>query len=181
MGALIETGPQGTAPLRIRPAQELRGIDYAMPMASAQVKSSLLLAGLYAAGDTCVTEPAPTRDHTERMLRGFGYPVRTSPGRACISGGGQLTGTSLEIPGTFRLPPSSWSGQSIADGSDLTLTNVGMNLPGSGSSTCCVPWGEHRGQGLARGRRRACGKPAGALRIAAGGSHPRGPGATGHR
>ena len=71
MGARIDATGQGTAPLKIHGGQKLTGIDYVMPVASAQVKSSLLLAGLYADGRTCVTEPAPTRDHTERMLRAF--------------------------------------------------------------------------------------------------------------
>jgi 5-enolpyruvylshikimate-3-phosphate synthase len=62
------------------------GIDYDMPMASAQVKSCLLLAGLYAEGETCVTEPAPTRDHTERMLAGFGYEVRRDGATVCCDG-----------------------------------------------------------------------------------------------
>jgi 3-phosphoshikimate 1-carboxyvinyltransferase len=127
MGALIETSPDGTAPLRIRPALGLKGIDYAMPVASAQVKSSLLLAGLYAEGETCVTEPAPTRDHTERMLSGFGYPVRTGPGWACLTGGGRLTGGALEVPGDISSAAFFLVGASIAEGSDLTLTNVGMN------------------------------------------------------
>ncbi|MEG6657929.1 bifunctional prephenate dehydrogenase/3-phosphoshikimate 1-carboxyvinyltransferase, partial [Pseudomonas aeruginosa] len=69
MGAVIETGPEGRPPMTIRGGQRLTGMHYDMPMASAQVKSCLLLAGLYAAGETSVTEPAPTRDHTERMLR----------------------------------------------------------------------------------------------------------------
>ena len=75
MGARIDTSDNGTAPLRIRGGQQLKPIDYDMPVASAQVKSCLLLAGLYADGRTCVTEPAPTRDHTERMLAGHG-PAR---------------------------------------------------------------------------------------------------------
>ena len=64
----------------------LVGINYLMPVASAQVKSSLLLAGLYAEGDTCVSEPAPTRDHTERMLHGFGYQVSRNGSRICLTG-----------------------------------------------------------------------------------------------
>src|SRR4030065_182989 len=73
MGARIDTNEGGRPPLRIHGRQKLRGIDYKMPVASAQVKSSLLLAGLYAEGETVVTEPAPTRDHTERMLAGLGH------------------------------------------------------------------------------------------------------------
>ena len=75
MGAVIETAAEGRPPMTIRGGNKLKGLTYTMPMASAQVKSCLLLAGLYAEGKTTVTEPAPTRDHTERMLRGFGYPV----------------------------------------------------------------------------------------------------------
>ncbi len=127
MGARIESSPAGTAPLRILPSPRLRGIDYAMPVASAQVKSSLLLAGLYATGTTCVSEPAPTRDHTERMLQGLGYQVRTAPGRACLDGGGSLGGGTLDIPGDISSAAFFLVGASIAPGSDLTLTNIGMN------------------------------------------------------
>jgi 3-phosphoshikimate 1-carboxyvinyltransferase len=128
MGAHIETSPTGTAPLHIQPVERLQGIDYALPVASAQVKSSLLLAGLYAQGETCVSEPAPTRDHTERMLAGFGYGVRRAPGRACLSGGGRLSGgRSLEIPADISSAAFFLVGASIADGSDLTLTHVGVN------------------------------------------------------
>ncbi|MEK7230866.1 MAG: 3-phosphoshikimate 1-carboxyvinyltransferase, partial [Pseudomonadota bacterium] len=75
MRAEIKTAEGGRPPLKLMGVSDLRGIDYGMPIASAQVKSALLLAGLYARGRTCVTEPAPTRDHTERMLGAFGYPV----------------------------------------------------------------------------------------------------------
>lgn len=127
MGARIESSPTGTAPLHILPSPGLLGIDYAMPVASAQVKSSLLLAGLYATGTTCVSEPAPTRDHTERMLQGLGYPIRTAPGRACLDGGGSLGGGTLDVPGDISSAAFFLVGASIAPGSDLTLTNIGMN------------------------------------------------------
>src|SRR5688500_18907949 len=91
MGARIET-TGGKPPVTVRPATRLSGIDYTLPMASAQVKSAILLAGLYAEGRTAVTEPAPTRDHTERMLRGFGVAVETSGPRASLVGGQALTG-----------------------------------------------------------------------------------------
>jgi 3-phosphoshikimate 1-carboxyvinyltransferase len=78
MGAQIQTtGEKGTPPVSITGSQALKGIQYDLPMASAQVKSGILLAGLWAAGETSVTEPEPTRDHTERMLRAFGYDVKT--------------------------------------------------------------------------------------------------------
>ena len=127
MGAHIETSPGGTAPLHLQPVTGLRGIDYALPVASAQVKSCLLLAGLFAQGRTCVTEPAPTRDHTERMLAGFGYPVEQRGARVCLAGGGRLTGCVLDVPADISSAAFFLVGASIAPGSDLTLEHVGMN------------------------------------------------------
>lgn len=127
MGARIGTSPEGTAPLVIEPVSALRGIEYRMPVASAQVKSCLLLAGLYAQGETCVSEPAPTRDHTERMLTAFGYSVRRTAKRVCISGGGRLTGCRLQIPADISSAAFFLVGASIAPGSDLTLEGVGVN------------------------------------------------------
>lgn len=127
MGACIETNAGGTAPLRVTPATGLRGIRYEMPVASAQVKSCLLLAGLYAEGETCVTEPAPTRDHTERMLGAFGYPVRSEGARVCLSGGGRLSACRLDIPADISSAAFFLVGASIAPGSDLLLEHVGIN------------------------------------------------------
>ena len=127
MGAHIETSPGGTAPLHLRPVTALRGIDYALPVASAQVKSCLLLAGLFAQGRTCVTEPAPTRDHTERMLAGFGYPVEQRGARVCLAGGWRLSGCVLDVPADISSAAFFLVGASIAPGSDLTLEHVGMN------------------------------------------------------
>ncbi len=127
MGARISTSDSGTAPLAIAPVPHLKGIDYSMPVASAQVKSSLLLAGLYAQGETCIDEPARTRDHTERMLTGFGYSVRRVASRVCIAGGGRLTGCRLQIPADISSAAFFLVGASIAPGSDLTLTDVGIN------------------------------------------------------
>lgn len=127
MGARIETTEPSTAPLRITPVAALRPISYALPVASAQVKSCLLLAGLYAAGETCVTEPAPIRDHTERMLTAFGHPVRRAGSRVCITGGGRLSACRLDIPGDISSAAFFLVGASIAPGSDLTLEHVGVN------------------------------------------------------
>jgi 3-phosphoshikimate 1-carboxyvinyltransferase len=127
MGARIQTSEGGTAPLLIEPAGSLVGIDYSMPVASAQVKSSLLLAGLYAAGETCVSQPAPTRDHTERMLTGFGYSVRRMANRVCLTGGGRLTGCRLQVPADISSAAFFLVGASIAPGSDLILEGVGIN------------------------------------------------------
>jgi len=127
MGAHITPTEAGTAPLLIKGGMQLRGIDYAMPVASAQVKSSLLLAGLYASGRTCVTEPAPTRDHTERMLVGMGYPLRREAGRVCLEGGHALRGISIDIPADISSAAFFLVGASIAPGSDLILEHVGIN------------------------------------------------------
>jgi 3-phosphoshikimate 1-carboxyvinyltransferase len=113
--------------LKISGGQTLRGIDYVMPVASAQVKSSLLLAGLYAEGKTCVTEPAPTRDHTERMLSGFGYTVERSGNRVCLEGGGRLHAATIDVPADISSAAFFMVGASIAAGSDLLLEHVGVN------------------------------------------------------
>ena len=127
MGAVIATADKGTAPLKITGGQTLHGIDYDMPVASAQVKSCLLLAGLYAEGRTCVREPAPTRDHTERMLDGMGYEVSRRDGVACLDGGGSLEATAIDVPADISSAAFFLVGASIAAGSDLLLEHVGIN------------------------------------------------------
>ncbi|MFZ4790133.1 MAG: 3-phosphoshikimate 1-carboxyvinyltransferase [Candidatus Competibacteraceae bacterium] len=128
MRAQIATGEQGTAPLQIHGGQRLIGIDYPLPVASAQIKSGLLLAGLYAEGMTRITEPAPTRDHTERLLAGFGYLLRRDSERTvAISGGGHLTATPLDVPADISSAAFFLVGASIAPGSDLVLEHVGIN------------------------------------------------------
>lgn len=127
MGAVIETGPEGRPPLTIRGGQRLTGMSYDMPMASAQVKSCLLLAGLYAAGETSVTEPAPTRDHTERMLRGFGYPVTVDGNVASVESGHKLSATHIEVPADISSAAFFLVAASIAEGSELVLEHVGIN------------------------------------------------------
>ncbi|MBN7119410.1 bifunctional prephenate dehydrogenase/3-phosphoshikimate 1-carboxyvinyltransferase [Ectopseudomonas oleovorans] len=127
MGAVIETGPEGRPPLTIKGGQRLTGMAYDMPMASAQVKSCLLLAGLYAAGSTSVTEPAPTRDHTERMLRGFGYPVSVEGSTASVESGHKLTATRIEVPADISSAAFFLVAASIAAGSELVLEHVGIN------------------------------------------------------
>ncbi|MDZ4333462.1 MAG: bifunctional prephenate dehydrogenase/3-phosphoshikimate 1-carboxyvinyltransferase [Pseudomonas sp.] len=127
MGAVIETAPEGRPPLMIKGGQRLTGMDYEMPMASAQVKSCLLLAGLYAAGRTSVTEPAPTRDHTERMLRGFGYPVTVDGSTASVESGHKLTATHIEVPADISSAAFFLVAGSIAEDSELVLEHVGIN------------------------------------------------------
>jgi 3-phosphoshikimate 1-carboxyvinyltransferase len=127
MGAKIETQENGTAPLHIKGTKNLQGIDYTMPIASAQVKSCLLLAGMYASGETSVTEPAPTRDHTERMLNGFGYPVQREGNKATITSAGKLTATNIDVPSDISSSAFFLVGASIAPNSDVTLQHVGIN------------------------------------------------------
>ena len=127
MGAVIATAEGGRPPLRIAGGRKLHGIDYQMPVASAQVKSCLLLAGLYADGETSVTEPAPTRDHTERMLRGFGYAVKTQGARVSLQGGGRLKACDIDVPADISSATFFLVGASISPGSDLVLEHVGIN------------------------------------------------------
>lgn len=129
MGAIIDTAEDGRPPLKIRGSQgkKLIGIHYDMPVASAQVKSCLLLAGLYADGTTSVTEPAPTRDHTERMLTGFGYKVERDGPTASIRGGGKLIANAIDVPADISSAAFFLVAASIAPGSDLVLRHVGMN------------------------------------------------------
>ncbi|MBK8815197.1 MAG: 3-phosphoshikimate 1-carboxyvinyltransferase [Methylococcaceae bacterium] len=128
MGAQIKTTEKGTAPLEITgQAGQLKSIAYTMPMASAQVKSCLLLAGMYAQGETSVIEPAPTRDHTERMLSGFKYPVKRNGNKATISAEGKLTATEIDVPSDISSAAFFLVGASIAEGSDLMLKHVGIN------------------------------------------------------
>lgn len=127
MGARIDTAEGGCPPLRVRGGRKLTGIDYAMPMASAQVKSALLLAGLYADGRTCVTEPAPTRDHTERMLEAFGCAVEKKGRTVCVRGGPRLRATTIGVPADISSAAFFLAGAAMVPGSDLTLEHVGMN------------------------------------------------------
>jgi 3-phosphoshikimate 1-carboxyvinyltransferase len=110
MGARIDTTEKNTAPLHLHPAEGgLKAIRYASPVASAQVKSGILLAGLYADGRTEVTEPEASRDHTERMLRAFGVEVEAEAGRAAVRGGQALKARTSTCRRTSPPPPSSCS------------------------------------------------------------------------
>lgn len=127
MGATIDTAEGGRPPLKIRGGAKLKGIDYDMPMASAQVKSCLLLAGLYAEGETRVREPAPTRDHTERMLNGFGYTVSREGDTCWLQGGGKLTAGPIDVPSDISSATFFLVAAAITPGSDITLEHVGIN------------------------------------------------------
>jgi 3-phosphoshikimate 1-carboxyvinyltransferase len=132
MGAHVETSPTGTPPLVIHGGCSLSALRYQMPVASAQVKSAILLAAMYAAGETCITEPAPTRDHTERMLESLGYELRRVDGTVCLRGGGRLVGTRISIPADISSAAFFLVGASISAGSDLLLRDVGINSTRTG-------------------------------------------------
>lgn len=127
MGAIVDTAEAGRPPLKVKGGSALKGIHYDLPMASAQVKSCVLLAGLYADGETSVTEPAPTRDHTERMLRGFGYDVTVEGNKVTLRSGGELTATEIDVPSDISSAAFFMVGASIMPGSDITLEHVGIN------------------------------------------------------
>jgi 3-phosphoshikimate 1-carboxyvinyltransferase len=128
MQAKIDSDINGTAPLKVHGNATLTAINYQLPMASAQVKSCILLAGLYAKGETVVTEPAPTRDHTERMLRGFGCEVETKGAVIKLKGGQTLTATDIEVPADISSAAFFLVAGSISPlGNELTLTHVGIN------------------------------------------------------
>jgi prephenate dehydrogenase/3-phosphoshikimate 1-carboxyvinyltransferase len=126
MGAVIET-LEGRPPVVIRGGQPLHAIDFQMPVASAQVKSALLLAALGAEGRTRITEPAPTRDHTERMLGGFGVEVLRQGHSVLIEGGQRLEATRIEVPGDFSSAAFFIVAASLGEGPGLRLLNVGIN------------------------------------------------------
>jgi len=127
MGALIESEAGGRAPLQVRANQGLHAIEYDMPVASAQVKSCLLLAGLYADGETVVYEPAPTRDHSERMLRAYGCDVVSRGAEIRLRSGQQLLACDVEVPADISSAAFFMVAASIATGSDITLQHVGVN------------------------------------------------------
>lgn len=126
MGATIDSH-DGLPPLHVRGVRRLQGIDYTLPVASAQVKSALLLAGLNAEGETTVREPHPTRDYTESMLRQFGVAIDYAPGHATLRGGQRLHASDVDVPADFSSAAFFLVAASIVPGSDLVLEAVGMN------------------------------------------------------
>ena len=165
MGAVIHTAAGGRPPLRITGGQKLHAIDYTMPMASAQVKSALLLAGLYAEGETVVTEPAPTRDHTERMLRGFGYAVHTAGARIQVRGGGTLRACAMDVPADISSATFFLVGAAITPGAEVVLEHVGINPTRIGVLNIL----ERMGATLAvRNRRDAGGEPVADIHVSGG-------------
>jgi len=126
MGAKIY-GVNSKPPLSISGNQPLKAITYELPIASAQIKSCLLLAGLYAEGETCIVENVTTRDHTERMLRGFGYQVTCSDNCITLYGGGELEACDIDIPSDISSAAFFMVAASIAKNADLTLKAININ------------------------------------------------------
>ncbi len=127
MAANVSTSEDGTPPVLIQPVDQLQAISYELPVASAQVKSAILLAGLYAQGTTTVIESKITRDHTERMLASFNYPLEVKDGRISVEGGNQLQATELQVPADISSAAFFIVAACIADQGEITIHNVGMN------------------------------------------------------
>ena len=127
MGADIHSS-DGCCPLRIKPAS-LRGIEYDMPVASGQVKSALLLAGLFADSPTTVVQPGPARDHTERMLRSMGVDIREEDGgkRVTLQPKGSLSPLEITVPGDFSSAAFLLAAGLLVPGADLKVAGVNLN------------------------------------------------------
>ena len=145
MGAAIAANEGGLPPLRIAGGQCLHGIDYELPVASAQVKSALLLAGLYADGETVVREPHPTRDYTERMLAALGWPIEFEPGFARLGGGHRLAAADIKVPADFSSAAFFIVAATVIPGSDLILRGVGINPRRTGLLKALELMGAHIG------------------------------------
>jgi 3-phosphoshikimate 1-carboxyvinyltransferase len=180
MGARVGSA-DGRLPLRIRGARPLSAIDYVLPVASAQVKSCVLLAGLYADGTTSVTEPGRdevprtmTRDHTERMLKWFGANVQTDgQGRASVSGDSVLRARDIRVPGDVSAAAFFLVAASCLPGSDLIIENVGLNP----TRTAVIDVLRRFGAAIAvTGETEVSGEPAGDVRVGGGNDLSGGPG-----
>lgn len=131
MGADIQTN-EGCAPIKINAVKKISGIIYELPEPSAQVKSCLLLAGMYAQGETTVIEPAMTRDHTERMLSAFSYPLQKAQNRIVINSDSICLGGEVNVPGDLSSAAFFIVAASLIEGSELYIRNVGINSSRSG-------------------------------------------------
>ncbi len=143
MGAQIDGRQDGNyPPLSIR-GGALKGIHYMSPVASAQVKSCLLLAGLQAEGETTIIEPSLSRDHTERMLRAFGVHLTSASGKVKISGGQILNGQYVRIPGDPSSAAFFWAAALMVPGSSITVRDVGLNPTRTGILDIFQQMGAH--------------------------------------
>jgi 3-phosphoshikimate 1-carboxyvinyltransferase len=162
MGAAVETS-EGRPPITVRGAA-LGGIEWTTPVASAQVKSAVLLAGLRARGTTRVHEPLATRDHTERLLAHLGVRVRVAPGLVEVEGGGRLTAAPVPLPGDLSSAAFLVVAALLVPGSELRLTDVGLNPTRTG----CLAILRRMGASVAvEGLHEVAGEPRGTLRVSA--------------
>lgn len=127
MGARIETSEQGTAPLRIYGVETLYGLDYSMPVVSAQVKSALLLAGMYAKGRTVIREAGVSRNHTELMLKTFSYPLEVDAHIISLQGGHFLKAANIDVAADISSAAFFIVAALIAEEADVLLQNIGIN------------------------------------------------------
>jgi len=164
MGARISSTEAGTAPLRIEPVATLNGIDYTCPVASAQIKSCVLLAGLYAQGQTRVTEPAATRGYTESMLAAFGADVAVDGLRITLRPGRELQAQPVAVPGDFSSAAFFLVAGAIAPAGELIVENVGLNPRRTGLLDTLLDMGADI---EILERREIAGEPVGDLRIRA--------------
>ena len=140
MGAKIQS-THGKAPLKIRGAGKPVPITYQLPVASAQVKSAILFAGLNAEGRTTVIEPSPTRDHTERLFNGFGVPVTTSDLSVTLDGPARFNGGAITIPGDISSAAYFVAAAMLLPGSELTIDAVGLNPTRAAFLSVLSSWG----------------------------------------
>jgi 3-phosphoshikimate 1-carboxyvinyltransferase len=161
MGARIET-TNGHAPLHIEGSDALRGITYELPVASAQVKSAVLLAGLNANGPTTVIEPTPTRDHTELMLQAAGVSVRRSPNKVTIEPAPALRLGEVVVPGDFSSAAPLIAAAVLVPGSDLTIHDVNLNPRRAGLLDVLARMGAHM---AVFNRRRIAGEAVGDVQV----------------
>ena len=164
MGATIEGPDQGShLPLQIS-GGDLHGIHHRSPVASAQIKTCLLLAGLQAAGETIVEEPAASRDHTERMLRYLQVPIEASPNRVIVKSINLQNATSLSVPGDLSSAAFLLVAAAIVPGSSVTVTDVGLNPTRSGILDVLRRFGAEVNISA---EREVCGEPWGTVTVSA--------------
>ncbi len=161
-GASIQAESGGLPPLIIHSKKVLQGIEYRTEVASPQVKSAILLAGLYAEGTTTVYEPHPTRDYTEKMLAAFGWPIEFRPGHATLNGGHRLTATDIQVPADFSSAAFFIVAATVIPGSYLLIKSVGMNPRRTGLLAALQLMGANIRE---ENRRELAGEPVADLRV----------------
>jgi len=162
MGATVELSEGGRAPMLIKGRRPLRAISYRPPIASAQIKSAVLLAGLFAECVTSVEEPTPTRDHTERMLSAFGVAVDRDGDEISVGGGASPRARDLTVPGDASSAAFFAAAAAILQGSELSILDVGLNPTRTAFLQALAELGAEI---TVEGERLECGEPVGAIRV----------------